>query len=521
MQTAQKVITTYRRKRILVCLLIALLTLTTTLVVRFISQRSLNQQRIQMSTNKMVAAMDNILRPLEAQRTSLLQLVNQPCQNVHLMLRKLAASLQTVRSIALVQSEQLYCSSIFGQRNIPLRQLQPALPADRALLTFSYDPALLKGTPLLIQWYPASLDGADGVLLAINIDLLGELIFNAKSPLITGIGLRVGDKSFISGAGLIKQEALPGQQIIYRQASTAFPFTINISGPGASAVALNELPSELPLALIISMLMTGIAWLTTAGRMSFSREINLGIAAHEFALWCQPLQDLHTRQCCGVEILLRWNNPRRGAISPDVFIPIAEGYNLIVPLTRYVISRTAQKLALFPQDKHFHISINVAARHFTNGELLRDLHHYWFSAHPLQQLIIELTERDVLQDGDYHLAEHLHFKGVKLAIDDFGTGNSSLSWLEKLRPDILKIDKSFTSAIGIDSVNATVTDMIIALAHRLKIVTVAEGVETREQKEYLRDQGVDLLQGFHYARPMPIEAFPQWLAAEKRREMDA
>lgn len=106
-----------------------------------------------------------------------------------------------------------------------------------------------------------------------------------------------------------------------------------------------------------------------------------------------------------------------------------------------------------------------------------------------------------------------------LAIDDFGTGNSSLSWLEKLRPDVLKIDKSFTSAIGIDSVNATVTDMIIALAHRLNIVTVAEGVETPLQAEYLRHHGVDILQGFHYARPMPVEDFPQWLTA--RRQIEA
>lgn len=84
---------------------------------------------------------------------------------------------------------------------------------------------------------------------------------------------------------------------------------------------------------------------------------------------------------------------------------------------------------------------------------------------------------------------------------------------------MLKIDKSFTSAIGIDSVNATVTDIIIALAHRLNIVTVAEGVETQRQDEYLRRHGVDILQGFHYARPMPVEDFPQWLAA--RRQVEA
>ena len=502
MQTAQKVITTYRRKRILVCLLVALLTLTTTLVIRFISQRSLNQQRVQISTNKMVTAMDNILRPLAAQHAPLLHLVNQPCQEIHLTLRKLAASLQTVRSIALVQSKQLYCSSIFGQRNIPVHQLQPALPTSHPLLTFSYDSSLLKGTPVLIQWYPASLSGDDGVLLVINIELLGELIFNAKSALITGIGLSVGEKSFISGTGLVDHEALPGEQIIYRQHSTEFPFTISVSGPGASAVAFNELPGELPLALIISLLMTGIAWLATAGRMSFSREINLGIAAHEFTLWCQPLQGLRTRQCCGVEILLRWNNPRRGAISPDVFIPIAEGYNLILPLTRYVISQTAHKLALFPQDKQFHISINVAARHFANGELLRDLHHYWFSAHPVQQLVVELTERDVLQDGDHHMAEHLHFKGVKLAIDDFGMGHSSLKYLKQFPVSVVKIDGAISREVVTNSICSDIVASITRLCRARNMLSVAEFVENEEQAALLRELGCDVFQGYLYSKSL-------------------
>ena len=101
---------------------------------------------------------------------------------------------------------------------------------------------------------------------------------------------------------------------------------------------------------------------------------------------------------------------------------------------------------------------------------------------------------------------------MKLAIDDFGTGNSSLSWLEKLRPDVLKIDKSFTMALGTDAVNSTVTDIIIALGQRLNIELVAEGVETQEQARYLRHHGVNTLQGFLYARPMPLKDFPKWLA---------
>lgn len=438
MQTAQKVITAYRHKRIIVCLLVALATLGATLAIRFISQRSVNEDYIRTAASQRVAALNDILRPLSAQRATLLPLVGKPCPDIHLTLRKMAASLQTIRSVALVTSGIVYCSSIFGPRQADLHRLQPALPAPRPLLLFSNDSSLLKGSPVLIQWYPAAENGLDGVMLA----------------------------------------------------------------------------------LIFSLLMTGIAWLATAGRMSFSREISLGISAREFALWCQPLQDARSGRCCGVEILLRWNNPRRGTISPEVFIPIAEGNNLIIPLTRYVIAETARRLDAFPRDRHFHIAINVAARHFANGLLLRDLHNYWFSVDPVQQLVVELTERDVLQDGDQHMAEHLHFKGVQLAIDDFGTGNTSLSWLEKLRPDVLKIDRSFTSSVGIDSVNATVTDIIIALANRLHIVTVAEGVETLEQENYLRSHGVDVLQGFYYARPMPVEAFPAWLASREESESE-
>jgi FOG: EAL domain len=264
--------------------------------------------------------------------------------------------------------------------------------------------------------------------------------------------------------------------------------------------------------VIFTMLVGYIAWLATASRMSFTHEINYGLAAGEFELFCQPLIDAKRQDCVGVEILLRWNNPRQGWIAPDIFIPLAEEHNLIVPLTRYVLIETVSHLAMFPTASGFHIGINVAAKHFRDGMLLHDLNHVWFSAEPAQQLVIELTERDTLLEMDYNIVEALHQKGVKLAIDDFGTGNSSLSWLEKLNPEVLKIDKSFTAAIGTDAVNSTVTDIIIALAQRLNIELVAEGVETCDQARHLRLHGVEILQGFLYARPMPLRDFPRWLA---------
>lgn len=232
-------------------------------------------------------------------------------------------------------------------------------------------------------------------------------------------------------------------------------------------------------------------------------------------MFCQPLLNARSQQCIGVEILLRWNNPRQGWISPDVFIPIAEEHHLIVPLTRYVMAETIRQRHVFPMSSQFHVGINVAPSHFRRGVLIKDLNQYWFSAHPIQQLILEITERDALLDVDYRIARELHRKNVKLAIDDFGTGNSSFSPLETLRPDVLKIDKSFTAAIGSDAVNSTVTDIIIALGQRLNIELVAEGVETQEQAKYLRRHGVHILQGYLYAQPMPLRDFPKWLAGSQ------
>ena len=111
--------------------------------------------------------------------------------------------------------------------------------------------------------------------------------------------------------------------------------------------------------------------LATAYRMSFSREINLGLAQHEFELFCQPLLNARSQQCIGVEILLRWNNPRQGWISPDVFIPIAEEHHLIVPLTRYVMAETIRQRHVFPMSSQFHVGINVAPSHFRRGVLIK------------------------------------------------------------------------------------------------------------------------------------------------------
>lgn len=513
MQTAQRILRDYRRRRLTVCVALAVLVLLLTLSARYIADRDSNEQRMQAFNQRAVSSLENVLIPLDLASKDAMQLMGLSCEAAQLRMRELVARMQTVRDIGLIKDDIFYCSSIFGPRSIPIDLVQPRLPSSLPLLFLSIDHTLLKGTPILLSWHPLRNSGHDGVMQIINIELLSGFMLEPRRPWVSRAMLNVADSHYEYGKGLLPRITVDDGQVSHELESDIFPFSVTIIGPSSSQLALQNMPTQLPLALILSMLIGYITWLATANRMSFSWEINLGLALHEFEVFCQPLVSSRNLQCVGVELLLRWNNPRQGWISPDVFIPLAEQQNLIAPLTRFVLSETVRNLDIFPKSPDFNIGINIAASHFHNGEVIEDLRHYWFPVHPIQKLTLELTERDALPDVDLRVIRDLHRMGVDLAIDDFGTGQSSLAYLETLNPDVLKIDKSFTAAIGTDAVNSTVTDIIIALAQRLDIGLVAEGVETPQQAEYLRNHGVNVLQGFLYARPMPLKEFPRWLGS--------
>jgi sensor c-di-GMP phosphodiesterase-like protein len=517
MQTAQRIIKGYRRRRFIVCAAMAVLVLFLTLSVRYVAERNINEQRMLAFNSRAISTLESVLTPLEDVSADVLRMVGMSCDAAQLKLREHVARMQTLRAIALIKNGVLYCSSIFGPRNIPLSLLQPRLPTATPLLLLSTDRSLLKGSPILIAWHPLANGSRDGVMEIVNIEMLTGLMLEPERPWVSRAVLNVAGSHLEYGKGLLARVSADEGLAIHEMASEKFPFSITTIGPSASDLALKNLPTQLPLALILSMLIGYITWLATANRMSFSWEINLGLASREFEVFCQPLLNSRSLQCVGVELLLRWNNPRQGWISPDVFIPLAEQQNLIAPLTRFVMDETVRQLDLFPKSRDFHIGLNVAASHFHNGEIIDDLRRYWFPANPVQQLTLELTERDALPDVDHRVVRDLHRLGVALAIDDFGTGQSSLAYLETLNPNVLKIDKSFTAAIGTDAVNSTVTDIIIALAQRLGIDLVAEGVETPQQAEYLRNHGVNVLQGYLYAWPMPIKEFPRWLEGRTPR----
>ena len=230
----------------------------------------------------------------------------------------------------------------------------------------------------------------------------------------------------------------------------------------------------------------------------------------ELYLLYQPQLDVRSNEIVGVEALVRWRHAERGIVSPTEFIPLAEETGLIVPIGEWVL-RTAciqarhwQKLARRP----VRMAVNLSAKQFKDENLsqivLSALQDTGLDPRLLE---LELTEGTLMDDAKATLStlEQLRGIGVHLSIDDFGTGYSSMNYLKRFDVRALKIDRSFISGLPQDSENAAITRAIIAMAHGLKMVVVAEGVETGEQLGMLEEYGCDLVQGFYLGRPAPAE----------------
>jgi predicted signal transduction protein with EAL and GGDEF domain/FixJ family two-component response regulator len=236
----------------------------------------------------------------------------------------------------------------------------------------------------------------------------------------------------------------------------------------------------------------------------------------ELYLLYQPQLDVRSNEIVGVEALVRWRHGERGIVSPTEFIPLAEETGLIVPIGEWVLrtacnqARAWQKLSRRP----VRMAVNLSAKQFKDENLsqivLSALHDTGLDPRLLE---LELTEGTLMDDAKATLAtlEQLRGIGVYLSIDDFGTGYSSMNYLKRFDVRALKIDRSFISGLPQDSENAAITRAIIAMAHGLKMVVVAEGVETGEQLVLLEEYGCDLVQGFYLGRPAPADALTAML----------
>ncbi len=240
------------------------------------------------------------------------------------------------------------------------------------------------------------------------------------------------------------------------------------------------------------------------------------VANERIEAWFQPLVDARSGECVGVEVLARWNDPEHGWVSPATFIPMAESLGLIRDLGRQIWLQALGAAQTWREKGYkLKIAVNISKRQLFSPHLTEQLLGQ-LSLHGLvpKDIVLEITESVAVLDAA-NTAEQLatlNQAGFRIAVDDFGTGYSSLSQLHELPADELKIDISFVRRIH-EPAGRSMVQAIIQLAQALKLETIAEGVEDEATAAILRELGADVLQGYHFAKPMPREALTAWIAA--------
>jgi len=255
-------------------------------------------------------------------------------------------------------------------------------------------------------------------------------------------------------------------------------------------------------------------------KLAIQGQLRGAIARDEFEVHYQPQVCLKTGAMVGAEALLRWDSAVLGKVPPNRFIPLAEEYGLVNSIGEWVLESVCAQMKVWQDEGlgKIKVAVNLAAGQFANDATVpyveNTLRKFGVAA---EYLGLEITEGTVMGDPNKAVAALRRLKdiGVSISLDDFGTGYSSLSYLKRFPIDVLKIDKSFVDDVTTDSADAAIALSVISLAHNLNMRVIAEGVETREQVQFLTERGCDEMQGYYFSRPVNAEGFTALLREQR------
>jgi EAL domain-containing protein (putative c-di-GMP-specific phosphodiesterase class I) len=251
-------------------------------------------------------------------------------------------------------------------------------------------------------------------------------------------------------------------------------------------------------------------------RRSLEIDLRNAVQNNEFQLVYQPQVDAITEEITGCEALLRWHSPSRGMVSPAEFIPLAEEIGLIVPIGDWVLKQACTEAATWP--KPVRVAVNLSPAQFKSRSVMQSvINALAVSGLAANRLELEITESVLLHDNEATLAtlHQLRAFGIKISMDDFGTGYSSLSYLRSFPFDKIKIDRSFIKDISDKGDCAAIVKAVAGLGKGLGIATTAEGVETVEQLQKVRNEGCTEVQGYYFSAPQPAAALREFFTRPK------
>jgi predicted signal transduction protein with EAL and GGDEF domain len=251
-------------------------------------------------------------------------------------------------------------------------------------------------------------------------------------------------------------------------------------------------------------------------RLSLENRLRQALQKEELVLFYQPIVDLADGRVRGAEALLRWEHPERGLLAPVEFISLAEISGLIAPIGRWVLQTACRQIREWQTQGHpnLTVSVNLSPRQFQGADLVSQV------AGALREpgvdprcLDLEITESNAMEDAELTVNSLWELKrlGVGISMDDFGTGYSSLNYLKKFPIDRVKLDQSFVRDVASNPEDAAIVRAVIAMAHTLRLVVAAEGVETEDQLSFLRRHQCDEMQGFLFSPPVPPDEFRELL----------
>lgn len=420
-----------------------------------------------------------------------------------------------LRAIMIQQQDKIMCTSLPGNG---LLLVHPERFPDERLMLLPGS-LTVNGVPVLIFQMPIP---QGRVIISVSDAHLHDVL--AGAPDETDLALVVGSQ-VIKRNGEISSYA-PLTSSMSLMPSNLFPFSMAWHAP--AFFSLSRLIGQgwsLMLLILTLSVAVGILIRRYKGKSTtFEDDLRKAIVNGDIVPYYQPIVNGDTGGLYGVEVLARWKHPKSGFIPPDVFIPIAERSGLIVPLTKGLMAKVVSQLKpLLPKlPDGFHIGVNISARHINAPSFIGDCSVFekGFDGKKVK-LVLEVTEREPLIDNP-HLVENLntlHKAGFVIALDDFGTGYSGLSCLNALSIDYIKIDKSFVNRVSDEKDSTILLDCVIELAKKLSLRIVAEGVETKEQLEYLNRNEITLLQGYYFGKPVSYIDFIKVLLSKPKEEV--
>ena len=364
---------------------------------------------------------------------------------------------------------------------------------------------------------------ADAAWLAALIpsDLLIPRISPTGGPvevnatLTASDGTRIGERSAAQ-----RDDAEPRESLLARYPSDHYGIVVTTSIPRARVLAAHAdlvMMATVGTGSAAALILILVALRPWRSRGDPVDELARAIESDQFVPYYQPIVDLTTARIVSAEVLVRWRKPDGTLVPPAHFIPLAESTGLIVPLTRALMRRVRVEAgSAIGARPHFNIGFNLSARHFIDEAIVKDIRAIFRNSPiALSQVLLEVTERQPLENLTMarRVIAALQGLGVQVGLDDLGTGHSGLSYMLKLGVDFIKIDKMFVDAIGTERYSTTIIETLVSLGRDMRLDLIAEGVETFEQVQHLRERGIRKAQGYLFAPPLPGSSFLKLLDA--------